>query len=493
MPQSGIGHCLARLSQRWEACSVPTYYVDATSGDNTKDGLSEANAWQTIAKVVGSAFVAGDSILFKRGETWTGTALTVTWSGALGNPITFGAYGSGAKPVIDGNDAVNCVWCSGRSHLVFQDIETTQGFDAGFSFTTCHHIQVIDCDAHDCGNDNLIFITTCYDCSVTGGRFYNAYPRVVGVNVSGIEIADDCHDITLTNVTCYDNTGTVEPSGLGITIHNHAATVMPYNIAVTGAACYGNMDYGINIWNQNNTPHSDRNIVIRDCVCYGNDEGIRVHKSAVATAYPNGVTLDNCHSRDNTTRAYYLQGDNLNVRRSAFDGVGYVTSCVGLRFYNNTLYLPTGGGDYPLYITNARTADNEVQNCIVYCATSGGMAIGVDATVTAAEVDIDYNLYYLAAEAITAARWYWRGTAYGYADWLTNSTQDANSPAPAEPQFVSVPADNFQLQAGSPAIGAGTDLGLFYSGAAPDLGAYERWTRRGVTWLHLAGAHEEDD
>jgi hypothetical protein len=45
-----------------------TYYVDATNGNDTNNGLSEATPWKTIAKVNGSKFLPGDQILFKRGE-----------------------------------------------------------------------------------------------------------------------------------------------------------------------------------------------------------------------------------------------------------------------------------------------------------------------------------------------------------------------------------------------------------------------------------------
>jgi len=82
---------------------MATYYVNATDGDDEKDGQSEANAWKTISKVNSSSFNAGDSILFKRGEVWR-EQLTVPSSGSSGSPIIFGAYGSGADPIINGAD-----------------------------------------------------------------------------------------------------------------------------------------------------------------------------------------------------------------------------------------------------------------------------------------------------------------------------------------------------------------------------------------------------
>ncbi|MCP4976868.1 MAG: hypothetical protein GY931_11960 [Maribacter sp.] len=83
-----------------------TYYVDATNGDNGNHGLSETKPWNTIGKVNASSFNPGDSILFKRGEIWK-EMLTVPDAGQSGNPIIFGAYGSGNKPIITGKDYIS--------------------------------------------------------------------------------------------------------------------------------------------------------------------------------------------------------------------------------------------------------------------------------------------------------------------------------------------------------------------------------------------------
>ena len=70
------------------------YYVDATGGDDTKAGTTTGTAWQTIGKVNGETFTAGDSVLFKRGETWTGTTLT----GMMSRTSSQNRYRVGAKP-----------------------------------------------------------------------------------------------------------------------------------------------------------------------------------------------------------------------------------------------------------------------------------------------------------------------------------------------------------------------------------------------------------
>ncbi len=82
--------------------SAKNYYVSAT-GNNSNSGLTETTAWQTITKV-NTAFanmVAGDSILFKRDDSFYGT-LVVSKSGSSGKPIVISAYGTGDKPIITG-------------------------------------------------------------------------------------------------------------------------------------------------------------------------------------------------------------------------------------------------------------------------------------------------------------------------------------------------------------------------------------------------------
>lgn len=78
------------------------YFVSATTGNDNNDGTAPWKAWATISKVNNAEFVAGDRIAFKRGEMWRGESLIIDWSGAENNPITFKAYGQGAKPVFNG-------------------------------------------------------------------------------------------------------------------------------------------------------------------------------------------------------------------------------------------------------------------------------------------------------------------------------------------------------------------------------------------------------
>lgn len=78
---------------------MATYYVSSSDGSDSNDGLSSDAAWETLSKVNGGSYSAGDQILFKRGDVWYGNYLNMgSNDGASGNPIVLSTYGSGAKP-----------------------------------------------------------------------------------------------------------------------------------------------------------------------------------------------------------------------------------------------------------------------------------------------------------------------------------------------------------------------------------------------------------
>ena len=96
------------------------YYVK-NSGSDSNTGLTDAQAWKSLAKVNKSYFSHGDVIYFKMGDTWRET-LTVPSSGKPDNYITFTSYGSGNKPRILGSakalafsDQGNNIWKSATS------------------------------------------------------------------------------------------------------------------------------------------------------------------------------------------------------------------------------------------------------------------------------------------------------------------------------------------------------------------------------------------
>src|SRR5580700_440497 len=102
---TGVGGVVCFLLMWSGLSSATTYYVSSSVGSDSNAGTSSSAAWQTIAHVNGQTFSPGDSILFKRGDVWNESLEPVS-SGSSGNPIAFGAYGSGAAPNLTGYYAV---------------------------------------------------------------------------------------------------------------------------------------------------------------------------------------------------------------------------------------------------------------------------------------------------------------------------------------------------------------------------------------------------
>jgi hypothetical protein len=83
--------------------NVPsTFYIDSATGDDAAAGTREDAAWRSLEKLNNAAsLIPGDRVLFKRGGLWRGQL----WpqSGGENAPVLYGAYGTGAKPLLQGS------------------------------------------------------------------------------------------------------------------------------------------------------------------------------------------------------------------------------------------------------------------------------------------------------------------------------------------------------------------------------------------------------
>jgi hypothetical protein len=102
------------------------YYVSSSTGDDTKNGTTPATAWKTLAKLnsIKSTLKAGDVILFNRGDVFTGNLMITDIKGTSAAPITFGAYGTGADPVISGFTPIT-TWTGAGNGLYKASLQTS--------------------------------------------------------------------------------------------------------------------------------------------------------------------------------------------------------------------------------------------------------------------------------------------------------------------------------------------------------------------------------
>lgn len=80
-----------------------TYYV-SPSGNDLFPGVSSFIPWKTIAHVNSVNLSPGDNVLFLAGGVWREELI------ASHNGVTYGAYGTGARPVISGSNLYSTGW-----------------------------------------------------------------------------------------------------------------------------------------------------------------------------------------------------------------------------------------------------------------------------------------------------------------------------------------------------------------------------------------------
>lgn len=98
------------------------YYIDAMAGDDARDGMATTTAWKTLERIGRAPLQPGDRLLLKRDAVWH-ESLPVPASGAPGKPITYTAYGAGARPrIIATGYAVDI---AGKSGITLEELDIT--------------------------------------------------------------------------------------------------------------------------------------------------------------------------------------------------------------------------------------------------------------------------------------------------------------------------------------------------------------------------------
>ncbi|HYY11337.1 MAG TPA: right-handed parallel beta-helix repeat-containing protein, partial [Kineosporiaceae bacterium] len=128
------------------------YYVDCSASSNGTG--SSGSPWNSLAGPNAKTFAAGDRLLLKRGTICSGR-LTPGGSGSSAAANTIDAYGTGARPVIDGgtgNDAA--IKLVNQQYWDIQNVETKGGNPWGIYVTGnvsgyLQHIHISNVYVHD--------------------------------------------------------------------------------------------------------------------------------------------------------------------------------------------------------------------------------------------------------------------------------------------------------------------------------------------------------
>jgi hypothetical protein len=79
------------------------YYIDSLAGSDSANGTTIATPWENLSKLNALILAAGDKIYLKSGSVWNGQQLKFGGSGSAVLPIIVDKYGTGAKPILNGN------------------------------------------------------------------------------------------------------------------------------------------------------------------------------------------------------------------------------------------------------------------------------------------------------------------------------------------------------------------------------------------------------
>jgi len=493
--------------------------VDAANGNDSFNGTSSSTAWKTIAKVESVSFNPGDTILFRRGEIWR-DRLDVTRSGAPGNPITFGAYGTGDKPLILGSEEVidgpwtnqgNNLWRKSMDHqtkIVFFDM-THDGIGAGMGYwrdpqsyppdskyewySTSSYLEV-----YSEGNPASFYSSIEAERRSNCILVHSNYIELENLDCRGtswaiIQIDGDYVEISHCDVSfstfagIYGNGRRWEPDGADyLDIHDcevsftgkresQSITVGGDHTKIYNNNIHDNYGEGIDVW-----------YGAKDCKIYRNyvdnndyvSVGIYVDGASDVDIYQNYVTRSSYGisvADEWTTYNVSSIGIYNNICKNNFVGI-YIGEDTGadtgeiIRVYNNVVY-----GSTAIAAVFKSGFSGDVKNNIFY--DSQEVLIVEDGS----RITLDHNCYY--DDGSSSAFINYNGVGYSlaqFSNYKSASGQDSSSIA-LDPEFKNVANNDFSLNEGSPCIDAGVDVILSedYTGTPVpqgpkvDIGAYE--------------------
>jgi hypothetical protein len=408
-----------------------TYYVDNNTGNDGNSGKSTTLAWKTLNKVNGFSFASGDTISLKCGSRF------YTTLSPQRNNLLFNSYGTGSKPVIDGQGMQYCVdlITHSRDYITFNSLRFVNG-------ATC--INMYNC--------NHITFESCNIDSASGTLQNNIY--------SGMG----------TYLTIRNSTLSYSAGANGIYIDGTDNAIMEYD------TLFNNAHDGFRIAGGDDKL-STNNLTVRYCIIRYNHYAQIENSGAInSNFYYNVIETDPQNTTDHAgTAGIYMHDQNVGF---------YPMNC---NYYNNTIinHKVYSWDIFALYIQpTSNMTGMSFKNNIFYCP-EGGQFIQYwehllgDGIITNSWAFTN-NLYYI--EGSTAHLFNMFGTNYStLSAWQSATGFEVNS-LYANPLLTNYAAGNYSLQSGSPAINSGTYLGLttdlmgtLVPNASPDLGALQHY------------------
>ena len=464
-----------------QAFAAVTYYVDSVGGNDSNSGTSPQTAWKTIGQVNRwSTLQPGDDVLFKRGCTFTDATLNIRRGGTSSDPMVIGAYGQGAKPIIDcgprslrggvlcitpglgyinvqdlairnilySNESGIAVGADGLTNITISRVDVDNSGNNGIVLIKVNTYIIENCTISNCVNGGIGIIgTTTYP--ITNGTIRGNVVHDIAQNDGitlhiGMTVADQVgpnHEVS--DNVCYN----CREQGLDITSGSHLTLLRneTYNNGDSGILVGGCSDVVI----EGHNSHSDGVIGI----IIGAVQNLRIQNSIIYNAASRQISIGNCSNVQiyHNTIVYgpNSSGTLIDVEGSA-SNIAFKNNIVAsTQFSQPNRYVRYLGG-----ITYASTKSDFSNN--IWWRPDNGMAN-------------DDRLFYDSSA----------GLCDFYA-WASANNAESGSYF-ADPRFNQPASADFSIGPTSAAIDAAVDLGTEADfegnprpqGAYPDSGAYE--------------------
>lgn len=277
-----------------------TYHVSASTGNDDHPGTATA-PWQSVAKVNATVFSPGDRILFRRGDTWTGTGLVVSGDGEPDRPVFYGAYGDGEKPILRGA-AVAGISLTHRRHVEVADLSARESGGPGVSCQNGNSITLRRVDVSDNGRGPGIVATQ-------GGHVLIDGCTVTNANNNGIlfkgSLENKIHDSTIQHCVVRNTRGND-----GIVLHNAATyrETVGAHFVLRGNRSEGSREQGYDIT-------SGSHILLEDNESSGNRGG-----SLTLGHFAHHVTIRRHTARDDLGAVVKISIPHVTIEHSRFAG-----------------------------------------------------------------------------------------------------------------------------------------------------------------------------
>ena len=313
-----------------------TVYYVSSEGDDANDGLTPETPIKSLAKASSLSLKAGDSVLFRKGDTFTGSLSYSNLDGTKENPITFASYGDGdERPVItNGNEILrggNIINVQNSSGVVIRDLQVN-----AYASSSAHN-----------------------GTRVTG----------IGYGV-GVAREESYHDIYIVNnvLRAYDFSGEypdADSNAYGISVGGWDGTVKE---SLTGVHIL-----------KNDVSYFGRVGIIASGTVPDNDDYNRTARKKISDIHIDGNTVHHIGQ----IGMYIMGGVNCTMDRNLVYQTGIATERGGI-----------DGQCGIMYITSEYSVCRYNVVYDIYAAGSRFDAMGIDVDWNTDNITVEYNLCY---------------------------------------------------------------------------------------------------